>query len=83
MDKYKVDKGVELTDSKLPIKEMDVDDSFFIPFKDSRAKSCHSLQASTMSRIRFLILRDNLLIKFTSKIRVEEEVEGIRIWRIK
>lgn len=67
---FKIDKGIEAPTgrSKYPLKELEIDDSFFVP----------GATAQTISG-SFGVQKPK---KFSVRARIEGGVSGVRVWRV-
>lgn len=76
---YKIEKGIPIkSKSKYPLVEMEVGDSFLVPFQGENK----SAQQSRISSYLWTISNHNKLLK-GRKYSMRVLDEGIRVWRIK
>lgn len=77
---FKIEKNIELPErykkahKKYPLEEMDVTDSFFIPYKDEHQRTVQSRVSASITKYAK---------ETNTKFTIRSLEEGIRVWRIK
>jgi hypothetical protein len=87
---YELDKSVPIptdyrsTDIKYPFDEMEIGDSFFIvpEYEDETVKRVGNRVAQARQSYQKRMARQGTEVKFTQRQWVEEDIAGLRVWRV-
>ncbi len=90
MGDYKIDSEVPVptdfrsTELKYPFEEMKVGDSFFIPprSEEETVKGLGNRVAQARQTYQKRMARREEEVRFTQRMRTEDDVTGYRIWRV-
>jgi len=75
---FEIEKGIPIPRRKYPLDELEIGDSFFIPFNEEKPINVRARLSPTMARIK------NATGKvFVSKKATKDGKEGLRVWRSK
>lgn len=71
---YKIEKNIEMPKLKYPFADMEIGDSFFVPFEQGVSKQQFHRRVSANAAIRAK--------KFNEKYKTKRNREGVRVFRI-